>query len=488
MVFKFYTVDLTEDVDITTLFSTPASPPSTVCLPLGKSFTRAIAVAGRAAGGASLGFTAPAVEVSCWRPKQSSSDDSNLQLLRPEVQLRKFTYHELKVATDNFSEENVLGQGGFGKVYRGTLLDGSPVAIKRSTEQSGDAEVQVHHEVKVGSMARHRNLIQVLGYCDSTEPQKPVKKREGRREPAEYLLVYPLAVNGNLASHLWERTALQPPLDWPTRMHIALGVARGLSYLHEDCSLQIIHRDIKPSNILLDENFEPLIGDFGLAKFMNHEDWKHQVQKSKSTGPPHQMAGIEAVNNQERPFLALERSAELYRTDRLCGTYNYMPPEYAMHGEFSVKNDVYAFGVVLLELISGFKVSAFYLLGSRDCSPNTLLQHRPTKGIGYFEWIKYLLEHDELGCLIDPNLRGDYDENEVKKLVKLALLCVQESPTKRPTMSEAVRILKGSNVVERWESEKQEIKLAFCEGGFQSRSTLTDIASHLDPEELSGPR
>ncbi|XP_056166382.1 LRR receptor kinase SERK2-like [Syzygium oleosum] len=156
MVFKFYTIDLTEDVDVSNLFSTPTSPSSTVCLPVGKSFTRAFAVAGRVAEGASLGFIAPAVEVSCWRPKQSS-DDSNLQLLRPQVQLRKFTYQELQVATDNFSEENVLGQGGFGKVYRGILLLGSLVALKRCTHLSGDAAVQVHAEVKVGSMARHRD-------------------------------------------------------------------------------------------------------------------------------------------------------------------------------------------------------------------------------------------------------------------------------------------------------------------------------------------
>ncbi|XP_030463651.1 somatic embryogenesis receptor kinase 1-like [Syzygium oleosum] len=305
--------------------------------------------------------------------------------------------------------------------------------------------------------------------------RKPFKKRKVRRERREYLLVYPLAVNGNLASHLRERPALQPPLNWPTRMHIALGVARGLSYLHEGCSLQIIHCDIKPSNILLDENFKPLIADFGLAKFMIHEDWNQQLQKLKSAGAPHQMAETEAVNNHERSFWALERSAELCSTFRLCGTYGYMPPEYVMRGELSAKNDVFAFGMVLLELVSGFKVL-------------DLLSDRARKGINEFEWVKYRLEHNELGGLIDPSLRGDYDENEAKKLVKLALFCIQSPPTKRPTMSEVVRILKGSCLDERWESEKEGLAVDIRQTSSQPCGTVTDSASHLDPEELSGPR
>ncbi|KAF8006992.1 hypothetical protein BT93_K1099 [Corymbia citriodora subsp. variegata] len=468
MVFKFYT----DDVDVSTLFAPPTPPPSsTICLPLGRSCTRAMAVMGRAAEGVSLGFTVPAIEVSCWRPEQCS-DDSNLQLPRPQVQLRKFTYHELKVATGNFSEENVLGEGGFGKVYRGILLDGSQVAIKRCAQPSVHAKVQVNAEVQVGSMARHRNLIQILGFCDSREPQKPAKKRKARAELVEYLLVYPLAVNGTLASQLEKGTAWQPSLDWPTRMHIALGVATGLSYLHGGCSLQIIHRDIKPSNILLDENFEPLIGDFGLAKFMNHIYWNQQIQKSKSTGAPHQMAETEAANNHERPFLALERSAELYSTYRICGTHGYMPKEYLMRGELSAKNDVFAFGMVLLKLVSGLKP----------------LVHFSNPGLNDFTRVKYLLEYNELEVLIDPSLRGDYDEYEAKKLVKLALLCLQDLSTKRPTMSEVVQILNGTCLDERWESEKEAIVLDIWQTSSQSCSALTDLASHLDPVELSGPR
>ncbi|KAL3715721.1 hypothetical protein ACJRO7_007460 [Eucalyptus globulus] len=443
MVFKFYTIDLTEDVDVSTLFAPPTPPPSsTVCLPLGQRLTRAMAVTGRAAEGISLGFAAPAVEVSCWRLK-TSSDDLKLQLLQLQVQLRKFTYQELEVATGNFSQENVLGRGGFGTVYRGISLDGSVVAIKRYFRVSGDAEVQVRAEVQVGSMARYRNLIQVLGFCNSMEPQKPVKKRKARTELTTSS-VYPLAVKGTMDSHLGG--ALRPPLDWPTRMHIALGVARGLSYLHEDCSLQIIHCDIKPSNILLDENFEPLIGDFGIAKLVNHEDWNQQIQD----------------------------------TNVICGTLRFMPLAYGMHGNFSAKNDVYAFGVVLLELIFGLKVFS--------------RQPLARKGIHDFKEVKDIVEHNELGRLVDPNLRGDYDEKEAEKLVKLALLCVQESPTKRPTISEAVQILKGSSLNDRWESEKEEMVLAFPLGESLldseelSGRTLADSASHLDPEELSGPR
>ncbi|KAK3405424.1 hypothetical protein EUGRSUZ_K01611 [Eucalyptus grandis] len=268
-------------------------------------------------------------------------------------------------------------------------------------------------------------------------------------------------------SHLRECSALQPPLDWPTRMHIALGVARGISYLHEDCSLQIIHRDIKPSNILLDENFEPLIGDFGMAKLVNHEDWKQQIQESKSARAPHQMA-------------ALDRSEKLYSTNHIGGTFAYLPPEYLMHGYFSAKNDVFAFGVVLLELISGSRID--------------FGQPLDRKRFRDFTGVKDIGEHNKLGCLIDPHLRGDYDEKEAEKLVKLALLCVQESPTKRPTMSEAVQILKGSSLNDRWESEKAEMLLTFPLGESLldseelSGRTLADSASHLDPEVLSGPR
>jgi len=154
-----------------------------------------------------------------------------------------------------------------------------------------------------------------------------------------------------------------------------------------------------------------------------------------------------------------------------------MPPEYVTRGELSAKNDVFAFGMVLLELVSGFK-------------PFDLLLDRAKKGINEFAWVKYLLEHDEFGSLLDPSLKEDYDENEAKKLVKLALLCLQDSSTKRPTMSEVVQILNGSSLDERWESEKEEMLLTFPLGALLdseelSGRTLADSASHLDPEELS---
>ncbi|KAF8006986.1 hypothetical protein BT93_K1093 [Corymbia citriodora subsp. variegata] len=412
MVFNLSTGELSEDDTVSTQLSRPGSPSSVRCVPLGRSFTRAITAPSRVAEGSSHGFIAPAVGVSS-RRQEESSEDFHLGLLRPQVKLRKFTYRELNDATGNFSEVNVLGTCGSGKVYKGLLLDGSRVAIKRCARPFGHAEVQV------GTMATHLNVIQMLGFCDSKETT----------ELGEFLLVYQLAVNGNVASHLRERPASQPPLDWPTRMRIALGVAKGLSYLHEGCSLQIIHRDIKSSNILLDANLEPLIGDFGSAKLINHKGWNHQLKKSKSAMGPYQTAETEALNNYERPFSPLERSAELCSTFRLCGTYGYMPPEYVRQGELSAKNDVFAFGMVLLELISGFK-------------PFDLLLDRAKKGINEFAWMKYLLEHEDFGSLVDPSLGGHSDENEVKKLVKLALWCIQSSPTERPTMWEVVGNLK----------------------------------------------
>lgn len=409
MVFNLSSGDLSEDDTVSTQLSRPASPSPARCVPLGRSFTRAITAPGRVGEGSSPGFTVPAIGGSL-RRQEESADDFHHRSFPSLVKLRKFTHHELKVATDNYSEVNVLGPCGSGKVYKGELPDGSLVAIKRCARPFGHAEVQV------GYMAKHPNVIQMLGFCNS----------KATTELGEFLLVYRLAVNGNLASYLGERSA--SPLEWPTRMRIALGIATGLWYLHEFCSPQIIHRDINSSNILLDENFEPLIGDFGSAKFMNHEGWKPQLQKSKSAMAPHQTAETEAVNNRERPFSALERSAELCGTFRLCGTYGYMPPEYVTRGELSAKNDVFAFGMVLLELVSGFK-------------PFDLLLDRAKKGINEFAWVKYLLEHDEFRSLLDPSLKGDYDENEAKKLVKLALCCIQSSPTERPTMREVVGTL-----------------------------------------------
>ncbi|PPS02830.1 hypothetical protein GOBAR_AA17831 [Gossypium barbadense] len=197
---------------------------------------------------------APPPPITPTAPIPSAEEDPEVHL----GQLKRFSLRELQVAADNFSNKNILGRGGFGKVYKGRLADGSLVAVKRlKEERTQGGELQFQTEVEMISMAVHRNLIRLRGFCMT---------------PTERLLVYPFMVNGSVASCLRERPESQAPLDWAIRKRIALGAARGLSYLHDHCDPKIIHRDVKAANILLDEEFEAVVGDFGLAKLMDYKD------------------------------------------------------------------------------------------------------------------------------------------------------------------------------------------------------------------------
>ncbi|XP_030466032.2 proline-rich receptor-like protein kinase PERK8 [Syzygium oleosum] len=211
-----------------------------------------------------------------------------------------FTYDELAHATDNFSTQNLLGEGGFGRVYKGALVDGREVAVKQLKIGSGQGEREFRAEVEIISRVHHRHLVSLVGYCISEQNR---------------LLVYDYVPNDTLHYHLHGEG--RPVMDWVTRVKVAAGAARGIAYLHEDCHPRIIHRDIKSSNILLDKNFEAQVSDFGLAK------------------------------------LALDSNTHI--TTRVMGTFGYMAPEYATSGKLTEKSDVYSFGVVLLELITGRK-------------------------------------------------------------------------------------------------------------------------------------
>ncbi|XP_048439224.1 BRASSINOSTEROID INSENSITIVE 1-associated receptor kinase 1-like [Pyrus x bretschneideri] len=217
-------------------------------------------------------------------------------------QLKRFSLRELQVATDTFSNKNIIGRGGFGKVYKGCLADGTLVAVKRLTEErTQDGEQQFQTEVEMISMGvHHRNLLRLHGFCMTS---------------TERLLVYPYMANGSLASCLRDRPKGQPAIDWPITQRIALGSARGLAYLHDHCDPKIIHRDVKAANILLDEEFEAVVGDFGLAKLLDNKD--------------------------------------AYVTTHVCGTIGHMAPEHFSTGVSSEKTDVFGYGVLLLELITG---------------------------------------------------------------------------------------------------------------------------------------
>ncbi|XP_051225115.1 proline-rich receptor-like protein kinase PERK15 [Lolium perenne] len=286
-----------------------------------------------------------------------------------------FTYDELAGITCGFSAENVIGEGGFGKVYMGALGDGRRVAVKQLKVGGGQGEKEFRAEVDIISRIHHRHLVTLVGYCVT----------ENHR-----LLVYEFVSNHTLEHHLHGKGL--PAMDWSKRMKIAIGSARGLTYLHEDCHPRIIHRDIKSANILLDDAFEAKVADFGLAKLTN--------------------------------------DAMTHVSTRVMGTFGYMAPEYASSGKLTDRSDVFSFGVVLLELITGRKpVDSSQPLGEESL----------------VEWARPLLvdalETDDFRELADPALQSRYSKTEMRRMVEAAASCIRHSVTKRPRMVQVWRSL-----------------------------------------------
>ncbi|CAI9096354.1 OLC1v1032474C1 [Oldenlandia corymbosa var. corymbosa] len=336
--------------------------------------------------------------------------------------LRRFQFRELQVATNNFSSKNILGKGGFGNVYKGHLQDGSIVAVKRlkdGSALSGDTQFQT--EVEMISLAVHRNLLRLYGFCIT---------------PTERLLVYPYMSNGSVASRL----KAKPSLDWGIRKRIALGAARGLLYLHEQCDPKIIHRDVKAANILLDDYYEAVVGDFGLAKLLDHRD--------------------------------------SHVTTAVRGTVGHIAPEYLSTGQSSEKTDVFGFGILLLELITGQRALEF---GKAANQKGAML-----------DWVKKIHQEKKLDMLVDKDLKANYDKIELEEMVQVALLCTQYLPSQRPKMSEVVRMLEGDGLAEKWEATQRAEATRCRANEFSSSerySDLTDDSSLLvQAMELSGPR
>ncbi|CAD6237966.1 unnamed protein product [Miscanthus lutarioriparius] len=292
---------------------------------------------------------------------------------------RWFSYAELELATGGFSQANFLAEGGFGSVHRGVLPDGQAIAVKQHKLASSQGDVEFCSEVEVLSCAQHRNVVMLIGFCV-----------EDRRR----LLVYEYICNRSLDSHLYGRN--RETLEWTARQKIAVGAARGLRYLHEECRVGcIIHRDMRPNNILVTHDFEPLVGDFGLARWQPDGDM-----------------GVET---------------------RVIGTFGYMAPEYAQSGQITEKADVYSFGVVLVELVTGRKAVDI---------------NRPKGQQFLTEWARPFLEEYAIDELIDPRLGERYSENEVYCMLHAANLCIRRDPHSRPRMSHVLRILEGDMVVE----------------------------------------
>lgn len=291
-----------------------------------------------------------------------------------------YNYKDLKSATNDFHEENKLGEGGFGEVYKGTLQNGHVVAIKKLTLSSGRAKTEFDSEVILISNVHHRNLVRLLGCA---------------KKGAELILVHEYMANGSLDTFLYgDRKGM---LNWKQRFDIIFGVARGLAYLHEQFHVCIIHRDIKPSNILLDQDFQAKIADFGLAKLMP----------------------------QDRSHLST----------KFAGTLGYTAPEYALHGHLSEKVDAYSFGIVVLEIVSGRK--------SNDVQVEPISEYLLQQA-----W--KLHENDMHLKLVDATLDpSGYDAEEVKRVIKIALLCTQSESASRPTMSEVIVMLLSDRSTDR---------------------------------------
>lgn len=290
---------------------------------------------------------------------------------------RTFTYEDLEAATNGFSRANLLGQGGFGYVYKGVLPGSKTIAVKQLKVGGSQGEREFQAEVEIISRVHHRHLVSLVGYCIAG---------------SQRLLVYEFVPNDTLELHLHGKG--QANMDWSTRLKIATGAARGLAYLHEDCYPKIIHRDIKASNILLDANFEAKVADFGLAKLAS-EGFTHV-------------------------------------STRVMGTFGYLAPEYASSGKLTDKSDVFSFGVMLLELITGRRPV--------DTTPSFSED-------SLVDWARPLLaramEDGTLDALVDPRIQNSYNKSEMMRVVACAASCVRHSGRRRPRMGQIVRVLEG---------------------------------------------
>ncbi|XP_048132919.1 cysteine-rich receptor-like protein kinase 10 [Rhodamnia argentea] len=289
----------------------------------------------------------------------------------------QFDLATIRVATNDFSPENKLGEGGFGEVFRGCLPDGQQIAVKRLSQSSRQGDDEFKNEVQLVAKLQHGNLVRLLGFC---------------LDGVEKLLAYEFVPNKSLDYFLFDPQR-SSQLNWPLRYKVISGIARGMLYLHEDSRLRIIHCDLKCSNILLDSEMNPKISVFGMARSFGVD----QTQAS---------------------------------TNKIVGTFGYMSPEYAMHGEFSVESNVYSFGILLLEIICGKKNNFYQQLGRGEY-------------LATYVWNQWR-DGTPLKVL-DPVIAYSYSRDEVLRCLHIGLLCIQEDPAIRPTMATVVLMLSSSS-------------------------------------------
>ncbi|WZZ34394.1 hypothetical protein YC2023_017795 [Brassica napus] len=295
-----------------------------------------------------------------------------------DAQLFQMDIDTIRLATNDFSPNNHLGECGFGAVYKGVLVSGEEVAVKRLSMKSGQGDNEFINEVSLVAKLQHRNLVTLLGFCLDGE---------------ERLLIYEFFKNTSLEHYIFGRRMI---LEWETRKRIILGVARGLLYLHEDSRINIIHRDLKASNVLLDDEMYPKIADFGMAKLFD-----------------------------------TDQTNQIKFTSKVSGTYGYMAPEYAMNGQFSVKTDVFSFGVLVLEIITGKK---------HNWSPEE------ETSLFLLSYVWKCWREGKVLNIVDPTLIETKGLSaEIMKCIHIGLLCVQENAESRPTMAYVVVMLSASS-------------------------------------------
>ncbi|XP_058215931.1 putative serine/threonine-protein kinase isoform X1 [Rhododendron vialii] len=311
----------------------------------------------------------------CFSPSDTLIPNRSLDGEGGDEDFRVFAYNELKAASQSFHPSNKIGEGGFGSVYKGRLRDGTFVAIKVLAVEleSMRGEREFIAELAALSNIKHENLVKLRGCCV---------------HGAERFLVYDHMENNSLSHTFLGRVQTRVKFSWAQRRDVSLGVARGLTYLHEEVKPRIIHRDIKASNILLDQHFTPKVADFGLSKLFGDD--------------------------------------ASYVSTRVAGTLGYLAPEYAVSGHLSRKSDVYSFGVLLMEIVSGRPVMNFDV----RFGEHYLVDQA---------WEMY--RANTLAVLVDPVLNGNFPAEEAVRFLKVGLLCVQEMAKKRPAMSEVLKML-----------------------------------------------
>ncbi|KAL5795123.1 hypothetical protein ACOSP7_003717 [Xanthoceras sorbifolium] len=329
--------------------------------------------------------------------------------------LRVFTFSELRQATNDFNRLLKIGEGGFGNVYKGSIKPadgkGDPifVAIKKLNRDGLQGHKQWLAEVQFLGVVEHQNLVKLIGYCAA----------DGARG-IQRLLVYEFMPNRTLEHHLFNKAF--PPLPWKTRLQITLGSAEGLAYLHQGLEVQVIYRDFKSSNVLLDENFNPKLSDFGLAR--------------------------------EGPL-----ADRTHVSTAVVGTYGYAAPDYVETGHLTAKSDVWSFGVVLYEILTGRR---------------SLERNRPKAEQKLLDWVQqYPADNKKFGLIMDPRLENEYSINAARKIARLADSCLSRSAKDRPKMSELVENLKQIMQVSD-EGNPSEKSFELCEGDLDVSETKAD--------------